>query len=387
VATALKKSATAAPQAAGYILQLERALFHLSAADSDVSVAVEHADDVARVRDGVILAQEQDKHTVRPGVDLLANRSKGLWRTLQIWLESGESVAGSSCASYMLVTNSVANGSIAAALRDVRTNKISAAKAVGNLRSDWKPKSKSKVQSIIDDVLTRSDEILGDLLSRVELLDNLDRREDRVKLANGFAIDPGVNADTVLDALLGWLTRVLMDLWQDGKPGIISREACVRQCRQIERSLARQRLLPRPASDVAIGSEDRRRAMTRPFVAHLGRIDSESDLIYEAVDHFLQFNVEKHRLAAGGEIPLREWQDRGNRLQLRWRGVVRRVKLEHGDQPAIMQGKHILARSTFDHLEPLFGLPCEELYMTAGHYHRLADENEVWWDPSFQQGS
>lgn len=384
MATALKRSATAAPQAAGYILQLERALYHLSVADGDVSVAVEHADDVAKVRDGLILAQEQDKNTVRHGADLLANRSKALWRTLQIWLESRESLAGSSCASYMLVTNSSAKGTIAAALRDLLEKRISAGKAVKILRTDWKPKSKSKVQDIIDDVLNRSDDALHNLLSRIELLDDHHRHEDRAKLANGFAIDPGVNADTVLDALLGWLTRVLMDLWQDGKPGIVSRKACVRQCRQIEQSLARQRLLPRPASEVAIGSDDRRRAMTRPFVAHLGRIDSESDLVYEAVDHFLQFNVEKHRLVGAGEIPLREWKDRGDRLQLRWRGVVRQVKLEHGNLSAVIQGQHILARSTFDHLEPLSGLPCDELYMTAGHYHRLADENEVWWDPSFK---
>lgn len=66
------------PQAAGYIFQLERALYHLSRSGAEVSVAVEFVDDVVQLKDGLPVLQEQDKNTVRSGVDLLGDRSEAL---------------------------------------------------------------------------------------------------------------------------------------------------------------------------------------------------------------------------------------------------------------------------------------------------------------------
>ncbi|WP_425523289.1 ABC-three component system protein [Microvirga terrestris] len=165
---------------------------------------------------------------------------------------------------------------------------------------------------------------------------------------------------------------------------MISRDACVRQCREIERLQARQRFLPRPARDLPIGNVDRDRALTRPFVEHLSRTDAEEDDIFQAVEHFIQFNVEKHRLALEGEIADREWRDRGDRLRQRWKNIARSTRLDYRGQPPQEIGKRILAQATYQHLEPLGGETCNELYMTSGHYHRLADDDEVWWDPTYQ---
>ncbi|MNL80951.1 hypothetical protein D3C87_2079330 [compost metagenome] len=49
-----------------------------------------------------------------------------------------------------------------------------------------------------------------------------------------------------------------------------------------------------------------------------------------------------------------------------------------------MRGQYVFADTTYLHREDLAGQPCDELYMTSGHYHRLADDNQVWWDPEFQ---
>jgi hypothetical protein len=123
--------------------------------------------------------------------------------------------------------------------------------------------------------------------------------------------------------------------------------------------------------------------MTRPFVHHLARVEAEEDDLLQAVDHFIQFNIEKHRLASDGEVADSEWEDRGERLRQRWMNIARQTKREFKDHGSAEVGIKILERSTYDHLEPLGGDGCNELYMTSGHYHRLADEDRVWWHPDY----
>ena len=43
-----------------------------------------------------------------------------------------------------------------------------------------------------------------------------------------------------------------------------------------------------------------------------------------------------------------------------------------------------MSEATYFHCEPLGGQSCSEIYMTSGHYHRLADDDEVWWHPTYR---
>lgn len=384
LSAAQKIKNTAAPQMAGYILQLERALFHLGKARADVSVAVEHVDDVSLARGRETLLQEQDKNSVNRGTEILGDRSKALWRTLQIWLAQRMDGTGIYCERYLIVSNTPVNSPIAILMKGIASGSSQPREIIAALRAAGRPRTKAKIQQIIDEVLAYDDDALAELIARIEIIDQFDAGKSRREIANGLAIDPRVDAGIILDALLGWLTRTLRSAWQDQRPGIISRQACVRQCREIERLQARERLLPRPARDLPIEDIDRDRALARPFVEHLSRIDADEDDIFQAVEHFVQFNVEKHRLALEGEIADREWRDRGDRLRQRWRNIVRSTRLEHSSRTPQEIGQRILAQSTYQHLEPLGGEACNELYMTSGHYHRLADDDEVWWDPTYR---
>jgi hypothetical protein len=380
-----KLNNTAAPQAAGYILQLERALYHLAKADAGAFVAVEHIDDVAVLKGGRPTLQEQDKNSVRQGAELLGDRSKALWRTLQIWLTQRADEGFATCERYLLLSNRRSNTPIAVLLKRPAGEPSKSAEVVAALRAVGASRSKSKVQDIIVDVLSYTDAELTAIIDRIEVVDTTDPTITRLEVANGLAIDSRADAGIILDGLLGWLTRLLREAWQRQEPGLISREACVRQCRELERSQARRRFLPRPAREVPIPAAARDNAMARPFVEHLGRIEAEDDEVYQAVEHFIQFNTEKHRLAAEGDVADHEWKDRGDRLQQRWKNLMRQISREHNGDRAKDVGHRVLAMSTYDHLEPLGGQRCDELYMTAGHYHRLADEDEVWWDPTFRR--
>ena len=387
----MSKSSDAPGSSAGHIFQLERALYHLGRAGRHDYVAVEYADDVALMRDGRVVLKEQDKHSLRPKAEILLDRSRALWRTLQIWLTPDASINSGDCQRFLLVTNNPVAAPIASMLRDLGScgAAVTAKEIVKALRAVGQPKGKSQsqVQLIIDDVLSHSDEELAKLISGIEIVEARNERSDQDELANGLGLDPRNDPSVTLDALLGWVTKTLQEAWRSRHPGMISRAACIAQCREIENALARRRFLPKPAREVPVAQQDRARAMTRPFVHHLARVEAEEDDVLQAIDHFIQFNIEKHRLASDGEVAESEWEDRGERLKQRWVNIVRQTKREFRDRDPAEIGTKILERSTYEHLEPLGSDPCYELYMTAGHYHRLADEDAVWWHPNYQPQS
>lgn len=375
---------------AGVFLQVERALFHLGEAGHGESVAVEFVDDVSRQKNGEVVLREQDKNSLAPKRRVLGDRSTDLWRTLQIWVE-GNRDSDQWCRRYLLVTNSEPQGKIIDALRRPADRKrniavvaalIEAASGPTNRRGSGK--SGTKIQQIIDDVISVGDAKLRELAGRIEVVENFDFRAMRPEVATRLGISPDVDRDILLDSLTGWIVDQLKLAWSAGTSGIISKEACLRHIDALERSMVRRRFLPRPASEVAVADTDVARARSRPFVNHLGRIESDNEEIFRAIEHFVQFNTERHRLAQEGEIPAEEWRNRGARLEERWRNVKRQVALDHGDKTRTIRGKHLLAATTYHHREVLAGQACDELYMTSGHYHRLADEDIVWWDPEFE---
>lgn len=380
---------TAAAQAAGYILQLERALHHLAHAGAGAAVAVEHLDDVAVQKDGKIVLQEQDKSTAASSAKLLADRSKAIWRTLEIWLLQREASDAVSCDRYLFFVNRPVDTTIATLLKKRMRQEATSADVLAALHAHGTPptskaKKISQAQALIDRVLQRSDEDLTALIDRIEIVEAGDPTADRAAMANGLGLSRRVNADDILDSLFGWLTRLVREEWSVGRPALITRDAVLLQKDALQARQARGRLLPRAASDVVVSEADRAGALSRTFVEHLGRIEAENDDIVDAVDHFLKFNVEKHRLVVEGEVADREWRDRGERLRTRWRTLMRRHARDMKPRPAAEIGQTILADATYEHLEPLDGQPCGEIYMTSGHYHRLADENEVWWDPTYK---
>jgi hypothetical protein len=200
-----------------------------------------------------------------------------------------------------------------------------------------------------------------------------------------LALRSGVDETAVIDQLFGWVTRNLLSSWRAGKPAHISRQAFINQCRAIESRLERARLLPRPSADVPVSASARTSAKNRQFVAHLLAIKADEDDVSEAIQYFVQFNIETHRLVSEGDIPDAEWENRGHRLEERWRHIFREQKRSCRNAEACAVGMRILEETTYHHREPIDGQPCGELYMTAGHYHRLADSDIVWWHPAVRR--
>lgn len=375
---------TAPAQAAGYILQLDRALHHLAhAASSDVAVAVEHVDDVVASKDGKIILTEQDKSSSRADAQLLANRSRALWRTLQIWLRHRNSPDGQYVERRLFFVNKWVSSPIAVLLKKRSKREIEVSEVVKAMRDIGTKRSKSRIQAIIDDVLSNSDEDLAALIETVEIVEARDPTDERASIANGLGLNPRAHADDILDGLLGWLTTKVRTEWSEGRPGLITRREVLTQSYALQDRQAKARFLPRPSAEVIVSEEDRKGALTRNFVEHLGRISAEQEDVVQAVDHFIKFNIEKHRLVRAGDVPVAEWRHRSNRLRERWGNLMRRKKRELAGSTNAVIGQAVLADTTYEHRETLDGQACDELYMTSGHYHRLAEEDDVWWDPDF----
>jgi hypothetical protein len=379
---------TAPAQAAGYILQLDRALYHLAlAASGDLAIAVEHADDVAAMRDGKVIMVEQDKSSSRPVSQLLADRSRAFWRTLQIWLRHREGPTGGFVERRLFFVNRWVSTPIATLFKDKTAKKIEAANVVKAMRDVGGRRSRSKIQEIIDDVLARSDEELATLVATIEIVEAGDVVSDRANIANGLGLDPRADADDILNGLFGWLTSKVRTEWSEGRPGIITRKEILTQSHALQTRQAKSRFLPRASADIVIDEKARKGALTRNFVEHLGRIRAEREDVVQAVDHFLKFSSEKHRLIRAGDVPDAEWRNRSDRLRERWGNLMRRRKRELAGSTNEAIGQTVLADTTYQHCESLDGHACDELYMTSGHYHRLAEDDEVWWDPTFQKGT
>jgi len=378
---------TAGPQSAGYILQLDRALHHLATATSAEDViAVEHFDDVAVLRDGKLIVAEQDKNTSNPSTKVLNDRSRALWRTLQIWLQLRETAEGKNCKRHLLFVNQWMPTPLATLLRDRVAQATPTSDVIAFLRAAGAKPGKSKIDILIADVLTRDDAVLGALVEAIEIVEGDELGTARAAIANGLALHPHADADAIINGLLGWLTTKVRTDWSDGRPALISRQEILVQSHALQDVQKKSRFLPRASDDVPVSIDDRERALARNFVDHLGRISAEREDIVQAVDHFLKFNIEKHRLVKGGDVPLAEWGNRSNRLKERWRNIMRRRVREMNSASSSTIGMAVLADTTYEHREGLDGHPCDELYMTSGNYHRLAEGDEVWWDPGFEQG-
>lgn len=112
------------------------------------------------MRDGKVVMVEQDKSSSQPTAQLLANRSRAFWRTLQIWLRHQEGPGGHFVKRRLFFVNQWVSSPIALLLKKQAKREIEAAEVVKAMRDVGAKRNRSKAQALIDDVLSRSDEDL-----------------------------------------------------------------------------------------------------------------------------------------------------------------------------------------------------------------------------------
>lgn len=161
----------------------------------------------------------------------------------------------------------------------------------------------TKLKKEIENVLALPDGTLRQLLKRVSIVGGeATARPTRASLAARLGIPQEYDADFVLTQILGWLVLGSVTAWREGRPAWFSRAACLKICDAALHRAARRRILPRPGREVAVSEADRQRARSCAFVDHLALIEAEADDVEQAIEHYIQFGIERHRLVDDGDV-------------------------------------------------------------------------------------
>ncbi len=374
----------AAGSAAGILLQLERALYWLvESADAEAIVGVEAHADVFLIESGKPALHEEDKHSIQPTGHPLGDHDKRLWRTLQIWCDA--TVNGSpeeQNARLLLVTNRPVPACLVRRLHDAGdepaiTDAIRESRRIATF-------APTGIQSTVRAVLAFGDDVLGSVIRRMELQDGsaVAGPELRRRIIGRLHISEEIDGERIINELSGWLQSLLLEKWRNGERGWIKRSSLAKRFVAIVHDLRIQRVQAQAARLILVDPEDVEQQKGKRFVQHLAQVDVSETQLEKAIADYLRFGSERLRLLNDGEIGPDDWTDRGDRMRDRWERIAASERRSPNHRPSEQLGHDILDRTIEpNYREPLAGHPQDEPYLTRGHYHRLAEADQVWWYP------
>jgi hypothetical protein len=379
----------AAGPAAGFAYQFERALDWLAQKETGASIGIETADDVEVRNSDTTSVLEQDKHSIRQEAQPFSDRSKGLWNTLGIWIEAIDSRERSiDLTSFLMATNNPVPECIARRIARAKSKgEIDACIAELHIAGADPPKHIAK---IVERVLSpRSASTLQAVIPRIDLADASDGTATPNLRKNTIAHLQLPDwclqvSNSIVNELLGWLHETVMSAWLQDQPAWVQRDHFVNQLHAILDRRKRQVVRERaefliPVTDDKVGNEK-----GRPFVRQLHFISDDDTVVDTAIREFIRCNIEKARLSKEGNVTDDDWKAFESALVSRWSKIRSRVmRMRNGTvEPDI--GFEIFSETTEDHREKLAGSDTEQVYLTSGTYHRLADLLTVGWHPRYE---
>jgi hypothetical protein len=375
---------------AGFSFQFERALYWLAISSAGSVVGVETDDDVAVLGTDSAQILEQDKHSIQKDAEPFGDRSKDLWNTLRIWIEaldSGEVNAGTTL--FMMVTNKTLPECIAQRMGQAKSDDEIDACVAALERASTNPTD--GIRSLVERVMRReSRPNLRKLIERCRLADASQDTAGaglRAKTIGHLQLPEWCASagDSILNELLGWMHKTALASWQQKQPAWIKRDHFVNQLHAIidlrKRRISRERaehLIP--VGDDKIGEKK-----GSLFVKQLHLITDDDSVVDTSIREFIRCNIEKARLSAEGNITDDDWLTFESTLLSRWDKIRARITRTRQGTPEKDVGFEIFTDTTEAHCEKLAGSDTEQVYLTSGTYHRLAELIQVGWHPRFQE--
>lgn len=375
---------------AGFSYQFERALYWLAQSPAGFIIGVETDDDVVVCSADGSKVLEQDKHSTRDDSKPFGDRSKDLWNTLAIWIEALDTkeVAADTTA-FLMTTNKVLPECIAKQISRAESEaEIAACVATLEKAAQTPPQH---IAPLIQRVLhPASRPTLHSLISKCELVDGSQataglelRKEtiDRLQIPEWCS----AGADSIADELLGWLHNTALAKWQQKQAAWIQRDHFVNQLHAIIDLRKRQITRERAEHLIPVTSDKVGQAKGSPFVKQLHLITDDDSVVDNAIREFIRCNIEKSRLSAEGNVTDDDWKAFETALLSRWGKIRARViRMQQAAREEDI-GFEIFTDTTEEHREKLAGSDTEQVYLTSGTYHRLADMLRVGWHPRFEE--
>ena len=375
--------------AAAFCYQFERALYWLARSPAGSAVGVETSEDVAIRGADALGLLEQDKHSICDNAQPFGDRSKDLWNTLAIWIDALDAKEVAETTRFLMVTNKVLPECIARHIGRAQSEaEITVCVAALKAAAETPPQH---IAHLMQRVLRSDSRVnLRKLILSCELADGSQATAGQALRKKTIACLPLpqwclVCADSIVDELLGWLHKTSLAAWQQKQPAWIQRDYFLNQFHAVidrrKRQIARERaehLIP--VTDDKVGQERGSR-----FVKQLYLITDDDSVVDNAIREFIRCNIEKSRLSIEGNVTDGDWKAFEGALVSRWGKINTRVIRMKQTAPEKDIGYEIFTDTTEDHREKLAGSDTEQVYLTSGTYHRLADMIEIGWHPRFQE--
>lgn len=374
--------------AAGYAFEFERALYWLARSPAGFMIGIETDDDIAiRHQDGS-RTLEQNKHSIQEDAEPFGDRSKDLWNTLSIWvtaLEQGE--LDGTKTRFLMVTNKSLPDCIAKRISKAETSdEITACVQELGLAA---VKPSDTIRAYAEKVLAATSEPhLRAVVKNCELADAASGASGqelrRLTIAELPIPDWFTNdGQSIANELLGWVNTQVLAFWQARQPAWISRDSFVTQFHAVLDRRKRQQTRERAANLIPVIDEQLGEEKGRVFVKQIYLVTDEDSRVDEAIREFLRCRIEKSRLSADGNITDQDWIAFEDSLKTRWSKIFSLHKRLNRAEPEEDIGFKVFCETTDGHRERLAGVETEQVYLTAGTYHRLADQLVVGWHPRF----
>jgi hypothetical protein len=376
--------------AAAFTYQFPRALYWLAQSPAGSVIGIETDDDVAVRRADGSHVLEQDKHSILEDAEPFGDRSKDLWNTLAIWVEALDNKeVPPDNSHFLMVTNKTLPDCLAHQIGRAQTDpEITTCIAALECASKKPP---AHIASLVERVLANSSRTsLQTVIRNCEMSDASQQTagpELRKQTIAHLQLPASCleAADSIMDELLGWLSNSALIAWQNNQPSWIQRDHFVNQLHAIidrrKRYKARERsehLIE--VTDAKVGENKGSR-----FVKQLNLVTDDDTIVDSAIRDWVRCNIEKSRLSVEGNVTDDDWTAFEISLLSRWGKIrLRIIRMKHGVGEADV-GFEIFTETTEDHREKLAGSDTEQVYLTAGSYHRLADLLQVGWHPRFEE--
>ena len=377
--------------AAGFVYQFERALNWLAQKEAGSSVGIETADDVTvRGADDSEL-YEQDKHSLSGAAQPFGDRSLGLWKTLSTWIEISEASQRpiDDSVSFLFVTNTSVPPCVLRRIADAASAAEVEACLV-ELRSAGQNPPKHIAEFVGRVLRPESCGMLRALIARIGLADascNADWKDLRKATIAHLQLPRWCanSSESIADELLGWLCNAVLISWRESRPGWVERDHFVNEMHAV--ISRRQRQISRERAEMLIPVADEKlgREIGRPFVRQLHLITEDEVVVNTAIREFIRCNIEKARLSKEGNITDDDWRAFESTLVSRWTKIRSRVKRMREGRDEEDIGFELFSETTENYREKLAGMDTEQVYLTSGTYHRLADLLMIGWHPRFEE--
>lgn len=386
---AKKRRSTAAPgQYYGYsVVQGARLLHRLLEASFDETISIEGLDDIAIEGDAGYILLEQDKSGLSHNP--VSNKSVELWKTLRNWLEGLRGGAIPPNTRFVLYVAQLHSGSVVERLHQCQSSADGAILAHELRKEFWgdgptfeeKAKNPVALSTQLDLVLGASDEVLGKIFHRFELIQGSGSPYDDIKfLLSSKAI--GENAiEPTINSLIGWCkTKVAKCIESKQLPAISRAEfhkqllACVRKFDRADKELVST---ARSVTDQEV--KDHLKAGT--YIKQMRMIGLGTDHLTDAVDDYLRAAADRVHWGTSGYVLEESFSEYQKELTKNWRRQRDAVGIEHSEKTEETVGKAVFL-NCMDVRLPLQRMPVAE-YFTRGTFHDLSDTCKLGWHPRF----